>query len=219
MASRDDIVAAAYRLFGTVGYDATSVDDIASAAGVSRSTFFRSFGSKEAVVFPDHDVLLERIEQRLGSSPATSALSAVTDAVQIVLLHYVSEGEVARRRYRLTSTVPALRQRELAGTARYQRLFRSHLSRWGDGSEAAELHAEVTAAAVVAAHNRVLRRWLRGESDDPHAEVARALATVHRAFDATAHGPAAVVVVAAGTAMDEVERSVRAALGAGHGTS
>lgn len=213
MASRDDIVEAAFRLFAELGYDATSVDDIAAAAGVSRSTFFRSFGSKEAVVFPDHDVLLERVGQRLGSSPATSALSAVTDAVKIVLMHYVAEGEHARLRYRLTSTVPALRQRELSGTARYQRLFRLHLSQWGDGSEASELHAEVTAAAVVAAHNRVLRRWLRGECEDPHAEVERALAAVNRTFDAPPHGPAAVVVVPAGASMAEVERSVRAALG------
>lgn len=212
MASRDDIVSAAFRLFSSVGYDATSVDDIAAAAGVSRSTFFRSFGSKEAVVFPDHDVLLERVGQRLGSSSATSALSAVTDAVKIVLLHYVSEGEHARLRYRLTSTVPALKHRELVGTARYQQLFRRHLSQWGDGSEASELHAEVTAAAVVAAHNRVLRRWLRGESADPHDEVVRALAVVHRTFDAPSAAPAAVVVVAAGTPMEAVERSVRAAL-------
>lgn len=215
MASRDDIVAAAFRLFDSAGYDATSADDIAAAAGVSRSTFFRSFGSKEAVVFPDHDELLERVGHRLGSSPATSALSAVTDAVKIVLLHYVAEGEHARTRYRLTSTVPVLRDRELAGTARYQRLFRSHLSQWGDGTEASELHAEVTSAAVVAAHNHVLRRWLRGECADPHDEVARALAVVHRTFDAPAAAPAAVVVVPAGTSMEAVAQSVRAALGSG----
>jgi hypothetical protein len=34
------------------------------------------------------------------------------------------------------------------------------------------------AASVVAAHNHVLRRWLRGESPDPLAEVDQALGQV-----------------------------------------
>src|SRR5688500_18666116 len=111
-AARDEISDAAFRLFGIQGYAATSVDDIASEAGVSRSTFFRSFGSKEAVIFPDHDEILGRVEERLRFSPADAGLAAVTDAVKIVLFHYVAEGERARERYGLTSTVPALRERE-----------------------------------------------------------------------------------------------------------
>ena len=38
------------------------------------------------------------------------------------------------------------------------------------------------AAAVVAAHNHVLRRWLRGESPDPLAEVDQALGQVIELF-------------------------------------
>jgi AcrR family transcriptional regulator len=214
---REQIAQAAFRLFETQGYDATSVDDIAAEAGVSRSTFFRAYGTKEAVVFPDHDALLTRVEDHLRTSVDASGLTAVTDAVKVVLTHYVAEGARARERYLLTSTVPALRERELSSSARYQRLFRSYLSRWGDGSESSELRAELMAAAVVAAHNRVLRRWLRGESANPQRDVEQALATVHRVFDdSSAAGPAAVVVVPAGVPMTAVEASVRQALaGAG----
>lgn len=213
MTPREEIAAAALRLFAEIGYDETSVDDIATAAGVSRSTFFRWYGSKEAVIFPDHDVLLDRVERRLRSTHADSAIAAVTDAVKIVLYQYVDEGERARDRYRLTSTVPALRERELVSGARYQQLFRRYLSRWGDGSEESELHAEITAAAVVAAHNRVLRRWLRGESPDPENEVLRALSVVQRRFASTSDGAAAaVIVVPANVSMQEAEASIRAAL-------
>jgi hypothetical protein len=98
-------------------------------------------------------------------------------------------------------------------TARYQQLFRSYLSKWGDGSEGSELQAEVAAAAVVAAHNHVLRRWLRGQCEDPHAEVIAALDDVRYIFDhGQVPGLPAVVVVPAGTSMEAVQSEIRAAL-------
>lgn len=190
----DRIVDAAFTLFEQRGYEATSVEDIAERAGVSRSTFFRHYGSKESVIFPDHDALLRSIEDRLAASTEQSAIAAVSDAVRIVLFHYVAEGERARQRYRLTSTVPALRERELVSGARYQRLFRRYISEWGDKSDASETRAELMAAAVVAAHNRALRKWLRGESNEPRADVDDALATVQDYF-ATDPEPQAVLVV------------------------
>lgn len=211
-AAREEIANAAFRLFAEQGYEATSADDIAAAAGVSRSTFFRSFGSKEAVIFPDHDKLLGRIEERLRTGHADSALAAVTDTVKIVLFHYVAEGERARERYRLTSTVSALRERELVSSARYQRLFRRYLSHWGDASAESELRAEVTAAAVVAAHNRVLRRWLREECSDPQLEIEQALATIHRTFAEESDAQVGVLVVPAGVPMRTVADAVRRSL-------
>lgn len=190
----DRIVDAAFTLFEQQGYEETSVEEIAERAGVSRSTFFRHYGSKESVIFPDHDALLRSIEDRLAASTEQSAIAAVSDAVRIVLFHYVAEGERARQRYRLTSKVPALRERELISSARYQRLFRRYISAWGDRSDVAETRAELMAAAVVAAHNRALRQWLRGEAAEPRAAVDDALATVHDYF-ATDTEPAAVLVV------------------------
>ena len=102
-----------------------------------------------------------------------------------MLKHYVAEGDLARRRYALTSGVPTLRDREIASVARYQRLFREFIADWmGDPAEPAPLRAELMAAAVVAAHNHVLRRWLRGESPDPVAEVDLALRQVIDLFTA-----------------------------------
>lgn len=50
MATTQALEDAAFRLFAEKGYRDTSVDEIAATAGVSRSTFFRYFGSKEALV-------------------------------------------------------------------------------------------------------------------------------------------------------------------------
>jgi AcrR family transcriptional regulator len=176
---------AAFALFDERGYDQTTVDDIAERAGVGRTTFFRHYRSKEAVIFPDHDRLLELIKDRLAASSNSTALVAVSDTVRLVLLHYIDEGDLARRRYALTSKVAALRDREIASVARYQRLFREFIANWmGDPTESASLRAELMAASVVAAHNHVLRRWLRGESSDPVAEVDAAMREVLALFPA-----------------------------------
>ncbi|MEV5644171.1 helix-turn-helix domain-containing protein [Streptomyces flaveolus] len=176
---------AAFALFDERGYEQTTVDDIAERAGVGRTTFFRHYRSKEDVIFPDHDRLLELIGRRLATSSDSTALVAVSDAVRLVLLHYLDEGDLARRRYALTSKVAALRDREIASVARYQRLFREFIADWmGDPTKSASLKAELMAAAVVAAHNHVLRRWLRGESSDPVAEVDEAMREVLALFPA-----------------------------------
>ena len=181
--ARDRLAEAAFDLFGERGYEQTSIDDITERAGLGRTTFFRHYRSKEDVIFPDHDRLLEQIGERLRTSSDGTALVAVSDAVRLVLRHYVAEGDLARRRYAITSAVPALRDREIASVARYQRLFREFIAGWmGDRGEPASLRAELMAAAVVAAHNHVLRRWLRGESPDPLAEVDQALGRVIELF-------------------------------------
>jgi AcrR family transcriptional regulator len=178
-AARDRLAHAAFALFDERGYEQTTVDDITDRAGLGRTTFFRHYRSKEDVIFPDHDRLLEMVRDRLLTSSHSTALAVVSDAVRQVLLHYLDEGDLARRRYALTSTVAALRDREIASVARYQRLFREFISdRMGDPAEPASLRAELMAAAVVAAHNHVLRRWLRAECPDPLREVDEAMRQV-----------------------------------------
>ncbi|MET9441190.1 helix-turn-helix domain-containing protein [Streptomyces sp. NPDC006610] len=197
---------AALALFDERGYEQTTVDDIAERAGVGRTTFFRHYGSKEAVIFPDHDRLLDLIRDRLATSSHSTALVAVSDAVRLVLLHYVEEGDLARRRYALTSKVAVLRDREIASVARYQRLFREFIADWmGDPTASASLRAELMAASVVAAHNHVLRRWLRGASSDPVTEIDEAMREVLALFPAPGAGGGAAggtTVVAFRTGQD-----------------
>lgn len=49
-ATRNDILDAAGRLFAVSGYAATTVDEIAAEAGVSRETIFKAFGGKREVL-------------------------------------------------------------------------------------------------------------------------------------------------------------------------
>ena len=211
--ARERLAQAAFDLFNERGYEQTTIDDIAERAGLGRATFFRHYRSKEDVIFPDHDRLLERVRDRLRSTGHGTALAAACDAVRLVLLHYLDERDLARRRYALTSTVPALRDREIVSVARYQRLFREYIAeRMADDDPAAAgdpagtgapavtgdapgsdvsaaLRAELMAAAVASAHNHVLRRWLRGDSADPVRELDAAMSQVIALFTSPAPGP------------------------------
>ena len=172
--AQERLAQAAFDLFDERGFERTTVDDITERAGLGRATFFRHYRSKDDVIFPDHDRMLDQIRERLQTSSQHTARAAVSDAFRLVLLHYVGEGDLARRRYALTSTVPALRDREIATVARYQRLFREFIAGWmGATAEPGLLRAELTAAAVVAAHNHVLRRWLRAAGRRPGHRARR----------------------------------------------
>ncbi|MEU6414722.1 TetR family transcriptional regulator [Microbispora sp. NPDC046933] len=189
---RRELMSAAIGLSLTTGFDETTVDEIARAAGVARRTFFRYFRSKEDAIFPDHDACLRRVIEFLeAASPLRSPLQVIADAAGIVLDMYVKDPRTAVRRYELTRRVPALREWEIAATSRYQRAFSEFMDgrcREGD-REAFRLRHEVAAAAVVAAHNHVLRGWLRaGGEGDARAQLTAAMTEVTQALQAWVDG-------------------------------
>jgi AcrR family transcriptional regulator len=179
---RERLIDAAFTLFGERGFEGTTVDEIAERAGVGRTTFFRHFGSKEQVIFPDHDRVLAAIRGRLSASRPETATLAVSEAARGVLEHYVREGDRARERYALTRTVPALRDRERAGIQQYERLFTGFIHDWLGGGPETALRAQLLANAVVTAHNHVLRGWLRGEIEDAQAPFDAAMVEVSTLF-------------------------------------
>lgn len=68
----------AMNLFLENGFDATTIDDIAGASGISRRSFFRYFGTKEDIVLgrltEDGEEARRVLENRPGSEPPWSAL-------------------------------------------------------------------------------------------------------------------------------------------------
>lgn len=208
------LTAAAFELFDERGYEHSTVDEIAERAGVGRTTFFRAFSSKEDVILPDHHVGLGAVKARLATSTQETALVAVSEGARLVLQQYLKEGDVARRRYKLTSNVPALRDREVVSMQQYQRVFREFIHGWMGGDPEAGLRAELMATSVIAAHNYVLRRWLRGLTERPEAEFDTAMEEVIALFaDASAgpsaEGEASVVVLRTTSELDTMIPALR----------
>jgi AcrR family transcriptional regulator len=215
---KERLTAAAYELFDERGYEHSTVDDIAERAGVGRTTFFRAFPSKDDVILPDHRVVLDEVKARLATSTHETALVAVSEAARLALLHYIHEGDLARNRYRLTSSIPALRHREVASMEQYQRVFREFLHAWMGGGSDSGLRAELMATSVVRAHNYVLRRWLRGLTQQPEAEFDAAMAEVISLFaeasaDRSGGREASLVIVRTTRELDQVIPALRKILG------
>lgn len=99
----------AFRLFREQGYEGTSVSQIAEAAEVSESTFFRYFPTKEDVVLWDE--FDPRLVAVFRSQPADlSAVAALRAAFRQVMAELsASEWAVQRERMALTLAVPPLR--------------------------------------------------------------------------------------------------------------
>jgi len=221
---------AALELLLACGYDATSVDELAEAAGISRSTFFRRYGSKEEMVFADHEERLAAARAALARNSARGA-DAVVPAAMTVFDAHAADPELARLRRTLLHKVPALRDRELVSTHSFERLFRNYLlglDRGGTISGTAAVRQETAqdatqapsaeplplpdgrritavalASAVVAVHNDFLRAWLRSPGPEIRPALEAALSTQVRHHANAAAAPAAaptVVVVTPGTA-------------------
>ncbi|HET6259824.1 TetR family transcriptional regulator [Pseudonocardia sp.] len=171
---RRDLVAAAVELFRVRGYEDTTVDDIAAAAGVGRRTFFRYFRSKEDAISPDHETALARVAEVFETAhPTEPSAPLVLRAGETVFDIYADDPRLSVDRYRLTHEVPALRDRESASVDHYRRLFTRYLRRRFAGDPDGDLRAAVIGAAVVAAHNLALRAWLAAGAPADGMEACR----------------------------------------------
>ena len=75
-ATRKAIHDAGMRLFAERGFAATTMEQVAEAADVSRATVFTYFASKEDIVFGDAPLALAALADQLREAPRPSPPSA-----------------------------------------------------------------------------------------------------------------------------------------------
>ncbi|MFE9096742.1 mycofactocin system transcriptional regulator [Streptomyces sp. NPDC007264] len=80
--SRSDLERIGFQLFARQGFDETTVDDIAAAAGIGRRTFFRYFSSKNDLVWGDFEEHLAELRALLEAADRdASVMDALREAV------------------------------------------------------------------------------------------------------------------------------------------
>jgi AcrR family transcriptional regulator len=164
----------AMRLFRERGYEATTVEQIAEAAEVSPSTFFRYFPTKEAVVMYDvlDPILIEAFRRQ---PPGLSPIQALRNGMREVFDALPAEDvEVMWERADLMKAVPELRATMIDEFLRSLQLMAGALGeRVGLPADDFGVQTLVAAAAGV-----MMVGWLGG--DDPRTDF---IARVDRALD------------------------------------
>ncbi|WP_315835460.1 TetR family transcriptional regulator [Bradyrhizobium prioriisuperbiae] len=109
--TRERISKAAMTLFLERGFEATTVDDIATLADVSKRGFFDYFPTKEDVVAAWQDEFSERLATAVAARPAKEPMTKVVEeALTATILGAVSPQSLAIGQ--LIHTTPALRARD-----------------------------------------------------------------------------------------------------------
>ena len=98
---RTSIQREALRLFSEQGFDATTVEQIAEAAGISPATFYRYFTSKEdSVVTDEYDpIFVQSIMERPSDEPLIDAIRAVMS--DVIVRYMVRDRDLLVARYEL----------------------------------------------------------------------------------------------------------------------
>lgn len=154
----------ALRLFREQGYHATTVEQIAAAAEVSPSTFFRYFPTKEDIVLRDD--MDTRMIEALERQPASlGPLSAVRAAIREVFTSYTqADLDLLGETTALTMTVPEIRARAMNEFARSISAIAEALAKRA-GRPADDLAVRTTAGAIIGVVMSITMPWEDWSSD------------------------------------------------------
>ncbi|MEU6329780.1 TetR family transcriptional regulator [Streptomyces sp. NPDC047049] len=172
--TRLEIAETAATLFSEQGYDATTVEDIASAAGISLRTFYRYCAAKEDALTPLLTAGLGRLVDTLATWPAdeplTGAVQAAFDAPASP--PHLADTERARRLVRVMGGVPAIRMRWLAaGRDLQDRLLPLLAARTGAPPDSLEVRLLTT--TLLDAIHIALEYWAQQGEPEGIAELTR----------------------------------------------
>jgi AcrR family transcriptional regulator len=172
----------ALRLIAQQGYEATTVDQIAAAAEISPSTFFRYFRTKEDVIIEDeYDPLIVEAIERVpdGLTP----IGVIRHGLHDVFTRIDDDNmDKILTRFHLVFEVPALRAKVLEGIDAGAHMLAEAVGR-RLGCQAMDFELLVLAYSVVGALMVALETWLAGgEQADPVVLVDRALAALDSGF-------------------------------------
>ena len=169
--SRAELEQVAFALFDAQGFEATTVDEIASAAGIGRRTFFRYFPSKNDIPWGAFEDELERMRVRLKACPSEVPLM---DAIRIALIDFnrVDPAQVPlhRRRMELILRVPTLLAHSTLRFTAWRAVVAEFVAE-RTGRRPDDLAPQAIAHAVLGVAIAAYEHWL----DDPASDLGALL--------------------------------------------
>jgi mycofactocin system transcriptional regulator len=184
--SARDLEVISLRLFSELGFEDTTVERIAAAAGVSRRTFFRYFDSKADVLWHAFDGEVRALRAAFAEVPAdVPVMPAIRQAVVGVNRYRADDVPELRTRMNLIASVPAL----AASAANHYDAWERAVSEFAAsrlGQSADSLYPLAIGRATLAVCRSAYDRWAERADADLTVYLDHALRALAGGFDATA---------------------------------
>lgn len=164
--SRRELEVIALRLFAEQGFEETTIDQIATEAGINKRSFFRYFDSKSSVLWSSFDEEVEALRKELAAaSPDVPIMEAIRVAV-VAVNHYRSEDiPELRTRMNLISSSPGLYAGAAVHYDAWERVVSEFAARRA-GLPADSLYPLAVGRATLAACRAAYDRWVaRGDAN------------------------------------------------------
>ncbi|WP_067650534.1 TetR/AcrR family transcriptional regulator [Nocardia harenae] len=178
-----EIVGVAIELFLSQGYDGTTIEQIATAAGLSYRSFFRYFAGKDDLLVQATAATGEEIAATLRARPGAEAPWEALRHAFAPLVAQTARDEQARAMTRLMMNSPSLQASHQAKQASWRQAMAEALdARLGDIADRGEraMVADALAGAALACLHSAQLRWLDGDGERSLSELLdTAMGAVH----------------------------------------
>lgn len=182
--SRYEIEHIALEMFSEQGFDHTTVDDVAHAAGIGRRTFFRYYASKNDVAWGAFDELLVRMRAMLAAQPPDVP---VVEGIRRAVLEFnhVDPDELPwhRRRLRLILQTPALQAHSTLRYAAWREVVADFVAE-RRGEPASALVPQSLGHACLGVCIAAYERWLADDGTELADLLDRVLRSLERGWAA-----------------------------------
>ncbi|MFT4042844.1 MAG: TetR family transcriptional regulator [Gordonia sp. (in: high G+C Gram-positive bacteria)] len=173
-AVRESLSQAAFELVRARGFQNVTLDDMAAAAGVSRSTLLRYFGTKEDVLLSAFDAHVARFADALRARPDDeddwSALHAVMGQV---IAYYLDNPRGALRMTKLIVDTPELAGRQLEKMHGWRPALTRALADRRNITGPLPVALAVRAAAALSCLTVAVERWSASDGTEDLADLLR----------------------------------------------
>jgi mycofactocin system transcriptional regulator len=181
--SRRELELIALRLFTDQGFEATTIEQIAAEAGVSKRTFFRYFSSKASVLWSEFDHEVDTIRAALAQVPADVPMMDAIRRAVVTANHYgPPDVPELRLRMNLIGNVPALQSSSAVHYGAWEQAI-SDFAAVRIGQPADSLYPLAVGRATLAACRAAYDRWSARADADLTFYLDAALAALAAGFE------------------------------------
>jgi AcrR family transcriptional regulator len=177
---RDAIFDSAIELFDAKGFDETTVEEIAQAAGVSRASFFRYFSSKDDLLARNVIKYGDALTAAIKASPPSSTPLDIMRKTVLAVAKETANYPRTRQVIDISLRSAAARQAHMSRMVEVEsKVATAFAERVGSLSKD-EIEPRLLAIMTLSAMNVAVMSWHRGDSPELSAAVEEVFSSLTR---------------------------------------